>query len=133
MTQPTPEACQAIHEAQELHQASVISLPGKWCWRCQCGAERTPADAVKGDVGWEQCADELHGHVEYAVLDAVWPIADEFGYRRAVQALRDEAAASVIFESSRLNDHESAVVAKALAEHLETLAAAAPHNEGAQT
>lgn len=58
--------------------------------------------------------------------------AEERGYRRAVQALRDEAAASVIFESSRLNDHESAVVAKALADHLESLAAA-PRNEGAQT
>ena len=73
-----------------------------------------------------------HEHGLRAAVDAVWKLADDAGYRRAVLALRYGAAASVIFESSRLNDHESAVVAGALAEHLESLAAA-PRNEGAQT
>lgn len=111
MTQPTPEACQAVHEVRELHQGAVISLPGKWCWRCQCGAERTAADAVKGNDGWDQCADELHGHIDSAVLDAVWPLAEAAGYRRAVQALRDAQQFAPLARQE-------------LADYLESLAAA---------
>lgn len=60
------------------------------------------------------------------VVDAVWSLAVDAGYRRAVQALRDEAE-----RANSVGNLTHWAVGAAAADFLD--AAAAPRNEGAQT
>lgn len=66
-----------------------------------------------------------HEHGLRAAVDAVWKLADDAGYRRAVQALRDEA--------SRTNGNGNLTAWAVYLSAADFLDAAAPRNEGEQT
>lgn len=96
------------------------------------GEERAEAYKIADKRYCKETIGPLPGdHDEgiHAAVDAIWQLAEQAGYRagyrRAVQALRDEAA-DFTFEEGR--DHSFRFAADFL-EHR----AAAPRNEGAQT